>query len=94
MARNLTLVATATAMFFSLSGPTKCHGSRCPNVPGLACLRERLDGGLTTSVGGPEKPRKSGLGIDHPLRGPRRRLTVCSASRRRQLSPSIGMTSA
>jgi len=50
MARNLTLVATATAMFFSLSGPTKCHGSRCPNVPGLACLRERLDGGLTTSV--------------------------------------------
>ena len=49
MARNLTLVATATAMFFSLSGPTKCHGSRCPNVPGLACLRERLDGGFSSS---------------------------------------------
>ncbi len=50
MARNLMLVATATAMFFSLSGPTKCHGSRCPNVPGLACLRERLDGGFSSSV--------------------------------------------
>jgi len=41
MVRDLMLVATATAMFFSLLGPTMCHGF---------AVQERLDGHLSTSV--------------------------------------------